>query len=500
MSYMADEVSNVGDNVGAVGEGEGEGTGEDLSETGRGTDRMGRTGANWPAALLVILLIASAVFGFAQWSARRRLEVAVGNQYFNSFFDLLGNVDNVRVALSKSLVSGSPRLRVGALSDVWREASNAQANLNSLPVTHKVLARTSAFLTQVGDFAFVTARKVANQQMMNDDDWDRLVKMKEQSEDLAKGLAGMEAEASTGRINWVRVAEQAKKEVPAKPGSKSTPEAVTDGFTKVDESVQHFPTLIYDGPFSDHIEKREPVGVTGAAIDATQAIEIARKFVPFDASAHTGRIQGEVDSKMPAYRVSLDAPRKSGKPDAVVDVTKVGGHVVLINISRDIDPKKIDLEAAVTRASDFLSSVGMTSMKPTFASEVGDVAVIPFVFVQNGAYVYPDMVKVKVALDNGDILSYDALGFLTSHHTRKLPKTSIEADEAKELLSPALTVSAPPRLAVIPVETVATPEAFCWEFRGTSFGEDFFVYINAVSGEEEKVLQLIKTSEGSLTM
>ena len=105
---MADEVSNVGDNVGAVGEGGGEGTGEDLSETGRGTDRMGRTGANWPAALLVILLIASAVFGFAQWSARRRLEVAVGNQYFNSFFDLLGNVDNVRVALSKSLVSGSP--------------------------------------------------------------------------------------------------------------------------------------------------------------------------------------------------------------------------------------------------------------------------------------------------------------------------------------------------------------------------------------------------------
>ena len=44
-------------------------------------------------------------------------------------------------------------------------------------------------------------------------------------------------------------------------------------------------------------------------------------------------------------------------------------------------------------------------MKPTFASEVGNAAVIPFVFVQNGAYVYPDMVKVKVALDNGDILS-----------------------------------------------------------------------------------------------
>ena len=487
---MADEVNNAGENVGALGGGTGE----------AGTARSGGTAANWPGALLVLLLIASLVFGYAQWTARRRLEVAVGNQYFSSFFDLLGNVDNVRVALSKSLVSGSPRLRVGALSDVWREASNAQANLNSLPVTHKVLAKTSAFLTQVGDFAFVTARKVANQQMMSDDDWDRLVKMKEQSEDLAKGLAGMEAEASSGRINWVRVAEQANKEVPAKAGSKSTPEVVTDGFTKVDESVQQFPTLIYDGPFSDHIEARKPVGVTGAPIDSTRAIEIAREFVPFDASAHTGKIEGEVDSKIPAYRVSLEAPKKSGKPDAIVDVTKTGGHVVLMNIARDIDPKKIDLEAAVARANVFLSKIGMTSMKPTFASEVGDVAVIPFVWVQDGVYVYPDMVKVKVALDNGDILSYDSLGFLTSHHARKLSKPSIEADEAKELLSPALTVSAPPRLAVIPVETVDTPEALCWEFRGTSFGEDFFVYIDAASGVEEKVLQLIKTSEGSLTM
>ncbi len=498
---MADEVSNTG-NTSNTGDDESaaRAIGAAGAAGGGGTAGAGRTAANWSGALLVLLLIASLVFGYAQWSARRRLEVAVGNQYFNSFFDLLGNVDNVRVALSKSLVSGSPRLRVGALSDVFREASNAQANLNSLPVTHKVLARTSAFLTQVGDFAFVTARKIANQQMMSDDDWQKLVHMKEQSEDLAQGLAGMEAEAAAGRINWVRVAEQAKKEVPAKPGSKSTPEAVTDGFTKVDESVQQFPTLIYDGPFSDHIEKREPTGVTGAAVDSAQAIEIARRFVPFDASAHTGRIEGEVDSKIPAYRVSLEAPRKSGKPDATVDVTKIGGHVALMNISRDIDPKKIDLAAAVAKANEFLAKVGMTSMKPTFASEVGDVAVIPFVWVQNGVYVYPDMVKVKVALDNGDILSYDSLGFLTSHRVRKLPQPSIQADEAKELLSPALTVTAPARLAVIPVETVDTPEAFCWEFRGTSFSEDFFVYVDATTGVEEKVLQLIKTSEGSLAM
>jgi spore germination protein len=217
---------------------------------------------NWPQALLLVIVVASLVFAYSQWSARRRLEVAVGNQYFRSFFDLLGNVDNVRVALSKSLASGSPRLRVGALSDVWREASAAQANLNNLPVTHAVLARTSAFLTQVGDFAFTTARKVASQQVMSDGDWTKLVDLKKQSEDLARGLAEMETQASSGKISWVKVAEQAKSEVKPRSGSSTTPDVVKDGFTKVDEQVQTFPTLIYDGPFSDHIEQIKPRGIT----------------------------------------------------------------------------------------------------------------------------------------------------------------------------------------------------------------------------------------------
>ncbi|MDD2200718.1 MAG: germination protein YpeB [Firmicutes bacterium] len=457
---------------------------------------------NWPQALLLVIVVASLVFAYSQWASRRRLEVAVGNQYFRSFFDLLGNVDNVRVALSKSLASGSPKLRVGALSDVWREASAAQANLNNLPVTHAVLARTSAFLTQVGDFAFTTARKVAGQQVMSEDDWSKLVDLKKQSEDLARGLAEMEAQASSGKISWVKVAEQAKSEVKPRPGSSTTPDVVKDGFTKVDEQVQTFPTLIYDGPFSDHIEEIKPRGITGAEISADQAKEVALKFVPFDASSHSVTVEEDIKAKgdIDIYRIRLDAPKRSEKPDAVVDVTKKGGHVVLMNVARDIGDKTIDLAESIKRAGAFLREVGITNMTPTFASEVGDVSIVPFVYMQDGVLIYPDQLKVKVALDDGAILSYDALAYLTSHTVRKLPKPAIEADEARELLSPALTVTDSARLAVIPVETVDTPEAYCWEFRGTSYGERFFVYVNAETGTEEKILQLITTSEGSLTM
>ncbi|MEA4882628.1 MAG: germination protein YpeB [Clostridia bacterium] len=465
-----------------------------------------RSANNWPYALLVLITVVSLTYGFAQMKAKQRLEVAVENQYFHAFYDLLGNVDNVRTAIAKSLAAGSPRLRVGALSDVWREASNAQANLNSLPVSQSILVRTSAFLTQVSDFAFSTARKAADQQMMSAEDWKRLSDMKAQSQDLSNGLSKMEAQAAAGKVSWVRVAEQARagvrKSGGGNTGAKLTTavDGVTDGLTKVDEQIQTFPTLIYDGPFSDHIEARKPVGVTGAPITAEQAKEIAMRFVPFDASAHSAKVEEEVRSKIPAYRIQLDAPKNSGKPNAVVDVTKVGGHVTLMNVARDLAPKKLDLDDAVSRAHQFLAKVGMVSMTPTFVSEAADAAVIPFIYQQGNVLVYPDLIKVKVALDSGDVIGYDATGYFMSHTARKLPEPKVKSTEAKELLSPGFVASDPAKLAVIPVETVAAPEAFCWEFHGTSYGDEFFVYVNAESGREEKLLQIVKTPEGKLTM
>lgn len=475
-----------------------------------------RGNSRWVSGFLVILILATAGLAYSQWNARRRLEVAVENQYFRSFFDLVSNVDNVRVSLSKSLAAGSPRLRVGALSDVWREASNAQANLNSLPVTQQLLMRTSSFLTQVGDFAFATARKVANQQMMSDEDWSRLAEMKQQSEELSKGLADMEARASAGKINWVRVAQQAKSQTKPQAATengsdgatdgmqkaaKTDGDGVTDGITRVDEQFQHFPTLIYDGPFSDHMEQRKPVGVTGSMIDAKQAEAVARRFVPFDASNHTATIEEEIKkSKIPVFRVRLEAPKKSDLPDALVDVTEQGGHVAMMSIDREAGKATLDYEQALDHASKFLVQAGYPQMEPTFVTEVGGVVMIPFVYVQSGALVYPDLVKVKVALDKGDVISLDAQSYLVSHETRKIPAPKISADEAKELLSPALEVTDKPRMAVIPKETVDTPEAVCWEFKGTSFGDDFFVYINTQDGSEEKILQLIKTSEGTLSL
>ena len=48
---------------------------------------------------------------------------------------------------------------------------------------------------------------------------------------------------------------------------------------------------------------------------------------------------------------------------------------------------------------------------------------IPFVPVKGGVRIYPDLVKVSVALDNGEIVGFEAMGYLMAHQRAKDPRS-----------------------------------------------------------------------------
>lgn len=52
-------------------------------------------------------------------------------------------------------------------------------------------------------------------------------------------------------------------------------------------------------------------------------------------------------------------------------------------------------------------------------------------------------------------------------------------------------------LAIIPTEWKT--EVLCWEFKGKVDDTDFLVYINAKTGEEQDILVITNTPNGTLT-
>jgi len=106
-------------------------------------------------------------------------------------------------------------------------------------------------------------------------------------------------------------------------------------------------------------------------------------------------------------------------------------------------------------------------------------------------------VKVKVALDNGQIVGVDAYAYVMSYHDRDLPKPRIAKEEAAKKVSSRLKVRGT-RLAVIPL--ASGREVLAWENDTDLNGDRFLVYINAMTGEEEQILKMIDVDGGTLTM
>jgi hypothetical protein len=70
-------------------------------------------------------------------------------------------------------------------------------------------------------------------------------------------------------------------------------------------------------------------------------------------------------------------------------------------------------------------------------------------------------------------------------------------EEARKRLSHRLHV-VQQRLTLIPLEDLT--EALAYEFRGKLGDTDFLIYINALTGDEEKIMQVIPSGGGELAL
>lgn len=135
-------------------------------------------------------------------------------------------------------------------------------------------------------------------------------------------------------------------------------------------------------------------------------------------------------------------------------------------------------------------------MKPTYYLKQGGAVTINYAYEQDNVTIYPDLIKVKIALDNGEVLGMETTGYLNNHTERNIEKPSISMQEAKSSLNKKLEITSE-GLAIIPTEWKT--EIFCYEFKGKVDGTDFLVYVNAKTGKEENILVIIDTPDGILT-
>ena len=197
---------------------------------------------------------------------------------------------------------------------------------------------------------------------------------------------------------------------------------------------------------------------------------------------------GAVDGKIPSYRFSGD--------NVSVTVSRLGGYAVYMRKSREIGDYVLEYRQAVDKAKRYLERIGMGGFAETYYFTDEGVCVINFAYLDGKTVCYTDLVKVGVAMDTGEIMLYEASGYIVNHTDRAFESAAISAEEAAKTVSPRLKINET-ALALIP--TKGGNEKRCYEFVcETDDKKEILVYINAVTGEEEDILILLKSDGGTL--
>lgn len=443
-------------------------------------------------SIVIVVIAAVALWGvyqYRQWAVTRQ---ELDNQYNRAFIDMVGYVDNVEVLLIKSLIASTPTKTAATLQEAWRQANLAQTNLGQLPISQPVLANTSKFLTQVGDLAYALNNQNLTGKQLSEEQYGTIEKLHGYAVNLGKSLNDFEAQITGGRLKWESIAKRGPALF-----QKTSSELPGQQFENIDKTFQEYPTLIYDGPFSDHMVTAQPRGVTGEQFNQEQAKQSVISFFGPE-RVESVDFTGNVDTDpIKTYGFSVKLKDAPDDQTALISVTQKGRHPFWMIYNRPVNEKKVDIEAAKEAGRKFLESRGFPNMADTYYLAEDNTATINYAYQQQNVTIYPDLIKLKIALDNGEVIGFEGKGYLSAHTEREIETPKISMEEARQMINQRVEILSS-GLAIIPTDYKT--EIFTYEFKGKLNNQDFLVYINAMTGMEENILMIINTPNGTLTM
>ena len=439
-------------------------------------------------SIIVGLLIVVAILGFILYKKQREYRQASENSYNAAFFELVDYVQNVETYLAKSLISSTPEHGAETLTNLWREANLAQAYLSRLPIESQELENTEKFLNQVSDYSYSLSRKNIYNESLSDEDFNNLKELHTYSQELENTLNQLSDDLNTGRFSWGELTEKGTVAF-----AQQVDNISKESFSNLEENFHEYSGLIYDGAFSEHLTNAEPKGLTGDDIDENQAKEIAENFIGIENIKEISNLGYFENATISNYGFSI---KKNNDETVNISISKKGGHVISMNANRDVNTESITQEQADEKGKQYLESKGFSNMRETYYLKQDGIVTINYAYNQDNVVMYPDLIKVKVALDNGEILGLESTGYLNNHQKRDISNVKITKEEAKKNLNKNLEITSE-GMAVIPTEWKT--EILCYEFKGKIDDTDFLVYTNVETGREENILVIIDTPNGILT-
>ncbi len=435
------------------------------------------------------------------------------NLYQRSFYDLVNNVNNMEVEVSKLMVTNDSTSQQKSLSKLKQQSSDAENDLSLLPINMNVLEKTTRFMNQFNGYC--TTLISYKDGKIDTKDFETIGQIHSSIATIKEELNAIMEKI----MNGYRISDNLDN------GGESADFSLS--FSGLSNDTIEYPSLIYDGPFADSVVTKDIKGLPKTEVtreDAEKKLtnifgddianlsylgntEGAFETYDFGLNTHDGRnyfVQitkrggflltinsNLLNSEMATENLQADLQSEMKDND---NSTKEESEVVKAKSINNVTPKT---QKAVEEALNFANKLKLDSMECVWSASSQEICYVNLAPIVDDIIMYPDIVKVKVDLNNYKVIGWEASAYAYNHIEREDLIPQLTENEAKNLVSSNLEVDNV-RLCVIPLDYVG--ETLAYEFEGKFNDYTYYLYIDAYTGSQVRVLRIVQTQSGELIL
>lgn len=404
----------------------------------------------------------------------QRLELQIENNYSRGLNEFSASMNNISLILKKARYASKPELLAKMAAEILTEAEISKSALAVLP-SIRGLDSLNLFLSQAGNYAFAVSTKLYNGEELPQNFESNIRYLSETAEKISEVVSDTQIGFDNSDY-WVK---EIRNKIDA-----NVNESLNGSLQKLENEFGDYPTLVYDGPYSENFDTKESEILKDAEyISGSIALEKAQDFCGEDSNLE---LFGEISGDIEAYRI--------GNSNTDIAISKNGGYTVYFRKYRPIEKTILSYSQALSKAKRFLSSRFSENFLETYYYIDEGVCVVNFAYLDGETICYTDLIKVGIAMDSGEVMFYEANGYLSNHKSRAFETAKYTEQEAQEAVSKNLKINKVSK-TLIPTDS---GEKRCYEFLCNDGDTEVLVYVNVLDLKLEDILILLKNDGGIL--
>lgn len=428
------------------------------------------------AIVMIAVIVTLSVFLGIYVKRDAKWGSSLENNYRASYYTLMDSLFNIENNFAKLEVSKGTSMQEDILLDIALESQIAASCVNNLSYSGYDMTGLLRFCNQTGDYAKYAIRKLQDDRTLDEKDIQMSIDIRNAVLQLSNSFAKVQDEMFSNDQKMLENMNELSK-----------------GLIGIIESMNNtikYPSLIYDGPFSEALEKREAKYLKGEDISEEQAIEICKKYLPKFNLQYKLISMNELN--FPSYLFEFTGDRTGS-----IQIAKKGGALVDFDIETNVKHTIFEEDFCIKNAIRYCESIGLTNMTPVWSTIDSGILYINLCYTLNGVIVYPDMVKIKVSMQSSQIVGFEGLNYIYNHTDRELQKPVFGMEQIMQMDYGDLIIENR-RLTIIPTEFGT--EKLAYELSGKIQNQMFFIYVDAMTGKECKVMRVVESDNGKLLM